>query len=58
MNDPDDMLYDQGWRDGYRRGEAERVALATANSDLRSHTRELERELSSLRDVSGRSGVF
>lgn len=38
----DDALYDQGHRDGYRKGEMERVALATANSELRSQVRELQ----------------
>lgn len=28
--------YQQGLRQGYRAGELERIALATANSDLRS----------------------
>ena len=29
-------VYEEGLRAGYRKGEYERVALATANSDLRS----------------------
>lgn len=36
--------YNLGHRDGYRKGEMERVALATANSELRSELRELKGE--------------
>ena len=35
--------YDAGHADGYRMGEHERIALAVANSDLRSELRELQR---------------
>lgn len=33
--------FDRGWRAGYAAGDMERIALATANSDLRSEVREL-----------------
>jgi hypothetical protein len=36
------------YREGYRRGELERIALAIANSELRSRNRELETELRQL----------
>lgn len=34
--------YNEGHKDGYRKGETERVALATANSELRSTILRLE----------------
>lgn len=40
-----DNAYDTGVRDGYRRGEMERVVLAQANSDLRSELLALRQEL-------------
>lgn len=36
MNEDEQRAYDEGVRDGYMLGEAERVALATANQNLRS----------------------
>lgn len=36
--------------DGYRQGENERIALANANSDLRSEIMELKNELRRLYD--------
>jgi len=40
--------YDEGLRDGYRRGEMERIALATANSELRSELLAVRQELDRL----------
>ena len=49
MKADEDPNYATGWRAGYSAGEYERVALATANSDLRSQVRELLAELEALR---------
>lgn len=37
-----DERYEQGKAHGYHMGEMERIALATANTDLRSQVRELQ----------------
>ncbi len=36
------QAFENGWQQGSRSGESERIALATANSDLRSRVHELE----------------
>lgn len=43
--------YDRGVRFGYQKGEMERIALATANSDLRSQVRELRAENRSIMQI-------
>jgi len=42
--------YEQGFREGYRRGEMERIALATANSELRSELLLLQQQLKLLQN--------
>ena len=42
-------VYAQGLRAGYRKSDYERVALATANSDLRSDLLRLQTALDGLR---------
>ena len=47
-----DMGWDAGWstgeRTGYGRGESERIALATANSELRSEILQLQNRLAEM----------
>ena len=41
----------RGWNAGYLAGEAERVALATANSELRSEIRAVRLAVTELREA-------